>query len=285
MNAGNNGQERDTFFTRNGVRLRRWTTRPGDINWLFLPGGPGIGSESLIGLIEAARLPGVTWRVDLPGDGSNLADADAYSLWPKVLVEAAQALPNCVYTGHSTGGAYLLSTPELVSHVLGIALVSTAPDASWYARYLQMTKDHPIPAMDWAEARFAEHPDNSTLRDLAVESAPWNFEPGFVEEGKHMLRGMPYNLAAVNWSDEHFDHTYEKQWWPRELPTLIISGERDRIVAQDLWHGPEFGQPNVRRFVIDGAGHFPWFENPSAVRDAYADLSERIDQYRSGGNP
>ncbi|MGH8462728.1 MAG: alpha/beta fold hydrolase, partial [Pseudomonas sp.] len=111
-------------------------------------------------------------------------------------------------------------------------------------------------------------------------SAPWNFEPEFVEEGKRMLREMPYNLTAVEWSDKNFDHTYTKQWWPLEIPTLIVSGERDRIVAQDLWVGSEFEQSNVRRFVIPNAGHFPWIENPFEVRSAFTDLSERIDRYR-----
>ena len=61
----------ETFWTPSGVRLRRRTQRPGPLNWLFLPGGPGIGSESLHELVDSAELPGSTWLVDLPGDGSN----------------------------------------------------------------------------------------------------------------------------------------------------------------------------------------------------------------------
>lgn len=40
-------------------------------NWLFLPGGPGLGSESLCNLIEILPLPGAIWYLYLPGDGSN----------------------------------------------------------------------------------------------------------------------------------------------------------------------------------------------------------------------
>lgn len=32
------------FHTAHGVRLRRTSRTPGPWNWLFLPGGPGIGS-------------------------------------------------------------------------------------------------------------------------------------------------------------------------------------------------------------------------------------------------
>ncbi|EUA07894.1 hypothetical protein I545_6382 [Mycobacterium kansasii 662] len=42
------------------------------MNWLFLPGGPGIGSESLHELVDTVDVPGCSWMVDLPGDGSNV---------------------------------------------------------------------------------------------------------------------------------------------------------------------------------------------------------------------
>ena len=59
------------FWTPLGVRLRAHRRRKGECNWLFLPGGPGIGSESLTQLVDAADVPGTSWLVDLPGDGSN----------------------------------------------------------------------------------------------------------------------------------------------------------------------------------------------------------------------
>ncbi len=45
-----------------------------DINWLFLPGGPGLGSEALTDLTGLLRdkIPGVIWHFDLPNDGSNI---------------------------------------------------------------------------------------------------------------------------------------------------------------------------------------------------------------------
>src|SRR3954468_23265741 len=98
-------------WTQSGVRLRLRHDRAGDMNWLFLPGGPGIGSESLHELVDTVDVPGRAWLVDLPGDGSNVgapgAPADPYSVWPQVLLEAAQAVDHPVYVGHSTGGEYL----------------------------------------------------------------------------------------------------------------------------------------------------------------------------------
>lgn len=53
-------------WTTSGVRLRKRCERPGDLDWLLLPGGPGIGSESLHGLADILDTPGRVWMVDLP---------------------------------------------------------------------------------------------------------------------------------------------------------------------------------------------------------------------------
>lgn len=107
----------DYQWTPLGVRMRAVSRTPGELNWLFIPGGPGYGSESLAGLVDIAEVPGTSWLVDLPGDGSNTdapgAPRDPYFLWPQVLLEAVAAVPNPVYVGHSTGDEYLLSVPEL----------------------------------------------------------------------------------------------------------------------------------------------------------------------------
>ena len=144
-------------WTRCGVRMRRISRLPGTPDWLFLPGGPGIGSESLAELALGAALPGTCWLVDLPGDGSNVgapgAPADPYQLWPQVFLEAVAAVDNPVAVGHSTGGEYL------------------------------------------------------SLREVAVASAPWNFSAGSLDAGRELLTRMPYNRAAVEWSDRAFDST------------------------------------------------------------------------------
>ena len=120
----------ETRYTRSGVRMRRHSSRPGELNWLLLPGGPGIGSESLHELAAAMDVPGSIWLVDLPGDGSNTVHSpdDPFRAWPHVLVEAAKAVPNAIFAGHSTGGMYLLATPAVREHISGLVLLDTAPD-------------------------------------------------------------------------------------------------------------------------------------------------------------
>jgi pimeloyl-ACP methyl ester carboxylesterase len=229
------------FFTKSKVRLRQRSQNPGVLNWLFLPGGPGIGAESLEELVETAALPGRSWLVDLPGDGSNLVENDPFRQWPWVL------------------------------------LISSAPDARWYSHYLRMTTQNPLPAMQTATQAFNANKSNETLRDLAVASAPWNFCTDALPLGEALLARMPYNLAAVEWSDRHFDHTFELKWWPTDLPTLILSGSQDRIVEQSFWDNARFEGKNVMWLTVEDGGHFPWIEKPIAVRKAFAAFVAKLD--------
>jgi pimeloyl-ACP methyl ester carboxylesterase len=258
--------------------MRLHSARAGELNWLLLPGGPGIGSESLHELADAMDVPGTIWLVDLPGDGSNTVagDTDPFRSWPGVLVEAAREVPNAIYAGHSTGGMYLLATPEVREHIRGLALLDTAPNCAWHAAYVQMTKDNPLPRFDAAVAAYERDKSVANLTTLVVESAAWNFEPQGLEAGSDLLARMPYNREAVEWSDANFDHSYGARWWPTDLPVLRLWGGHDRIVSQKGWNEAKYSTPNVLAREITGAGHFPWIENPSAVTSAFREFAAKV---------
>ncbi|MEO7126640.1 MAG: alpha/beta hydrolase [Nakamurella sp.] len=278
------------FFTPTGVRLRAIRANPGQLDWLFLPGGPGIGSESVAELVAAVDVPGTSWLVDLPGDGSNVdapgAPANPYEVWPHVFLEAVAAVEHPVCVGHSTGGEYLLSIPELEHRIHGLALVSSAPNAGWMPVFEAMTQANPLPGVDAAAGVFEHDPTNLNLAQITMEAAPWNFTAESVVTGRNLLARMPYNKDAVDWSDRNFDRTYVAAWWPATLPTLVVSGSADRIVTQQLWDDPSYSGPNIRRRIIDGGAHFCWIERPDAVRTAFADLTADIlDNAKPAVNP
>ena len=87
------------IFTKSHARLRFIKTNTeADFNWIFLPGGPGLGSESLYPLTQILNLPGKMWHLDLPGDGSNRTsdDAEYFSHWSQALIEAVDTFEKTI---------------------------------------------------------------------------------------------------------------------------------------------------------------------------------------------
>ena len=171
---------------------------------------------------------------------------------------------------------YLLDTPALEPLLKGLALLDTAPDAGWRPRFVEMTRAWPLPEVETATVAYEASRSDADIAAVAVASAPWNFTPASLETGRELLARMPYNGAAVDWSDVHFDHLYRARWWPSRIPVLVLAGAQDRIVWQGGWDDPRFQTANLIRRTIPSAGHFPWIENPAAVRDAFSDLARKI---------
>ena len=272
----------DVWWTPLGVRLTRARTAPGPWNWLFVPGHPGLGSASLVGLVDAAQVPGTSWLVDLPGDGSNVgapgAPADPYRLWPDVIVEAVESVPNAVAVGHAAGGQHLLSVPSLETRLAGLVLIDTAPDRGWMPTFEAMRAAHPLAEAAEAAERYECQPTDANLRDLTIASASWHFTPDGLAKGRELLTRMPYNCAAAEWSEHSFDRSYLAAWWPTQTPTLIISGGEDRVVDQSLWADPYYQGPHVAHSVIERAGHFPWIERPDAIRGTFDGFEQSLPQ-------
>ena len=57
-------------ITKLGYRVRKIANTEG-ADWLFLPGGPGLGSDYLFELCDALKVPGSKYLVDFPKDGFN----------------------------------------------------------------------------------------------------------------------------------------------------------------------------------------------------------------------
>lgn len=238
-------------------------------NWLFLPGGPGLGSESLAPLTSFLNLPGSMWHLDLPGDGSNLESND-FSFWDEALAQSVEALGHVILVGHSTGGMYALSTPALKESLLGLVLMDSAPDASWQQFFGNTVEQSPIPGMEDLHKEYIKSPSNELLKQLTLLSAPYLFTQEGLKKDYSFLETLPYNYQSCDWSAQHFDSTYEAKWFPDNLPTLIFAGEFDQITPLKLFReSPNFQADSIYIKEIPNAGHFPWVENPQAVAQVF----------------
>ena len=88
--------------------------------------------------------------------------------------------------------------------------------------------------------------------------------------GIESLRSLPYNYETCQWSEKHFDRTYQAKWIPKTIPTLLLAGEEDQITPLKLFRNDKrFIRENITFKSIKAAGHFPWIENAAEVAEAF----------------
>ncbi len=268
------------FWTQSGARLQLiYGTQAGNLNWLFLPGGPGLGSESLLSLLKILSLPGKLWLLDLPGDGSNTTsnNGESFKFWSAALIEAVKSFDRVVLVAHSTGGMYALSLPELEKHLEGLVLLGSAPDATWQGLFAEIIKKHPIPGLEALQEKYGKDPNHETLKALTLASAPYLFTKKGQTAGIESLRSLPYNYETCQWSEKHFDRTYQAKWIPKTIPTLILAGEMDLVTPLQLFQNDKrFNRKNILIQSIQEAGHFPWIENPKEVAIAFSMYAKQL---------
>jgi len=256
------------------------STKGANYNWLFLPGGPGLGSESLYPLTKILDLPGTMWHLDLPGDGSNHTqdDAEYFSHWSEALVEAVDAFENTILVAHSTGGMYALATPALEKKLTGLVLMDSAPDASWQELFGRVVEAHPIPDMDKLHQQYVAAPNDQILKELTILSTLYLFTKEGLKKDISFLNSLPYNHKTCDWSAKHFDQTYKAKWIPNNLPTLIFSGEYDQVTFDLFSNSQEFLSKMIMIRKIKNAAHFPWIENPQEVIDVFTEFVRTLTE-------
>ena len=261
--------EKKFLWTVSGARLEFIKVSSGlPIQWLFLPGGPGLGSEVLYPLTKSLNLPGTIWHLDLPGDGSN--EQGHIQDWSKGILEAVESLNDVVLVGHSRGGMFALALPELEKKLKGIVLMSAAPDMSWQKEFARKIQQPAYAKIQKLEEAFQKNPNPETLKELVLGGAPLMFTHDGLSKGIKSLENLPYNSKAIAWTQSHFDPTYSAQWIPKSIPALILSGSEDQATPLKYFSAKkEFHRPNIQMREIPQAGHFPWIEKPKEVQAAF----------------
>ena len=253
-----------------------------EINWLFLPGGLGLGSEalaSLTGLLKE-KIPGVIWHFDLPNDGSNVLKDKPISNWRSSIIQATTALDKVILVAHSTPGMYVQTMPELEGILHGLVLIGSAPDSSWQKTFAEYCKNNADLAILNAEKEYTENPGNESLRQLLIAAAKYCFtNKKSLIAGKELFKQIPVNHAASEWSSEHFDaEHYNATWIPQKTPTLVTTGSNDNITPLKLYKDNKIYQrENILIKEIDAAGHYPWFENPKEIIRVFEEFCKVFD--------
>jgi pimeloyl-ACP methyl ester carboxylesterase len=254
-----------------GVRYTLVTTMGGreEINWIFIPGGPGADSRYLKSLIDILSLPGNIWLIDLPGNGDN-ASPNSYDFhqWLRLIPEIASRFDNCIIVGHSLGGMLPLLTPELESKLTGLVIINSSPSL-WMEEAHRLSAQHKLPDLPERKA-FFQNRSQENYDQLLKASIPYYFNKDAVEQGYQLFQDVPFPVdTALKVLGIMQNIKYNAQWIPHDVPTLIIGGDQDYINPYILYEkDTRFDRQNIRKVLINGCGHWCWIEKPDAVSAA-----------------
>ena len=243
-------------------------------NWLFLPGGPGLDSSYLKDLGTQLELPGNTWLIDLPNNGSNqISDVYDYDSWFDLLLPIINKFPNAILVGQSFGGMFPLLFTQLENALKGLVILNSAP-AGWQDESSRVAKEKNILTNDRELKEFSANSNNTTFKKLLLACAPYFFPNNTLEKGRQILANIEFNYHATAWWQKKVvDINFTAKWIPNKVNTLIIGGTEDCMTPPSIFlKDKRFARGNITHVIIENAGHMPWVEDMPAVKSAFDDF-------------
>lgn len=270
------------FWDENKVRYNLVTANAGPAyNWLFFPGGPGADSSYFLDLVNLLNLPGNTWLIDLPGNGSNVSENVSYNFdhWFDCLLPCLAKFQNPIYVGHSFGAMLPLLFPELENILKGFVILNSSPSL-WIEEAAKLTVAKGLSIFVEPLEEFKNNPSPATFTKALMACMPYYFPEESISQGRLLFQSLPFNyLAATWWLHKATEINYNAKWIPQTVPTLIMGGSEDCMTPYSLFEKDQrFDRDNITRKLIHKAGHAPWLEKPTEVKAAFHDLLARVGE-------
>ncbi|MCL9683987.1 alpha/beta fold hydrolase [Legionella maioricensis] len=256
-------------YTSYGYRINQITTGSG-YNWLFLPGGPGLGSEYLIEFCKKLALPGSILLLDFPRDGTNTQGQLGIKYWQDGLIALLKTYNNPILVTHSFSGMFSLNMPEIESYLSGLVLMNTTTANSFFQHVSVMREKYNLPDLVPAASEYHLNPTNETYKQFWNTYKHYCFTPEEMLKGEQMIPLFAFNNAAYYEAIEHFYPDYSCKWSPRRIPAMTIASEYDFICPPQIFmENKHFQSQNIMNKVVDKAGHCPWIAHFEQVQDFF----------------
>lgn len=270
------------FYNQDQVRFELYQTNEGQgENWLFFPGGPGADSSYLRSLVDVLELPGNVWLIDFPGNGSNTSASytDNFDAWFELFPQIVKQFDRPIIVGHSFGGMLPLLHPEFEDSIRGCVILNSTP-VLWAEEALAYSKQFDLPDFSHEMQAFVQNPNQETFDAALNACMPYYFSSESLEKGRALLAPVPFQFRPAVWGQiKAIEGKLLAKWIPQKVPTLIIGGKYDCMCPFTLFKNDQrFHRDNIELLFIEDAGHCPWVENPTAVKEAF----ERFSSHFSG---
>jgi pimeloyl-ACP methyl ester carboxylesterase len=252
------------------------------------PGGPGLPGDTFddLGGLSADR---TLILLDQRGTGRSAFPDDPYSFTPEVLAADVEALRRHLgldtieLLGHSAGGkvaqVYASRFPECVGAlILVCSWLGAPPDAdaeradirgrrageSWYAEAVEAQEALP----------YARASERAMLERM---TRPFWYGRWDEKAEAHATRNdgmVSLRLATVFQRAEVPELHLEKVL----APVLVVGGALDALTPPACSRELAGRFPAGKLEILDGAGHFPWVDEPAAFRAATTSFLDGVPQ-------
>lgn len=263
-------------YSTYGYRINQLSKAPG-YNWLFLPGGPGLGSEYLIDFCKQLKLPGTITLLDFPMDGTNSNGKLDFAHWREGLINLLKNYPDVILVTHSFSGMFALSMPEIENSLCGLILMNTTSMNSFFDHVSKMQQKHHLPDLIPAASAYHLHPSNESYREFWNTYKHYCFTPDEMQHGEEMMNLFAFNNASYHHAIQYFYPHYECKLHSSMLPIMTIASEYDFVCPPEIFiQDKRYQSKNVLNKIIAQAGHCPWITRMDAIQDAFDDFVKKI---------
>jgi len=229
---------------------------------IFLPGGPGIGSDYLQAFCNKLELKGSKYLIDFPQDGSNQFGTLDLKYWQDGLIDLVKNFKDPVLVTHSFAGMLTLSCPELEQNLKALILMNTTPSSSFFKHINEMQAQHALPDLMLAINKYNSSPSNAAYKEFWKTYQYYCFTQKEMDIAQAVINQFQVNHKSYDYICEKFYATYESKWYPKTLPTLIITSTEDYICPSDIFAThPNYQSKNITNKILKNAGHLPWLHH------------------------
>ena len=264
------------MHTHYGYRINRIQEGSGH-NWLFLPGGPGLGSEYLIEFCKKIKVPGSVLLLDFPKDGTNQEGILDFNHWKDGLIELLKSLPNPILVTHSFAGMFLLNYPEFERYLTGMILMNTTTTNSFFQHVNQMQQHHNLPDLVPPASEYHLNPTDNTYKKFWETYKYYCFTPEELSLGELMIPHFAFNNESYYYTIQNFYVDYQCKWSPTQIPAMTITSENDWICPPQIFtQDKRFQSANIINKIIPAAGHCPWLIHFNEVQHCIDEFIEKL---------
>jgi pimeloyl-ACP methyl ester carboxylesterase len=257
-------------ITRYGYRLQQLSKGTG-LNWFFLPAGPGLGSEYLTELCHHLDLPGSTFLVDFPRDGTNIHGNLDVQVWQEGLLDLVSSYSDVILVTHSFAGMVVLNLPHIERHLRGLVLMNTTTHATFMEHVAAMRDQHQLPDLLPAASQYHLYPSRDTYQTFWEDYKYYCFTAEEMSAGEKLMALFAFNSAAYNFAIQNFFPGYRAQWVPTIIPVMTLASENDYVCPPTIFINDEcYQRKNIMNQLLQDAGHFPWLKQLRKVQQCFA---------------